>query len=142
MPTERHINKYQNNSAQFSLETYFVWLCALIFITEVITGKLFIIYSFNNFLFRKKKNYITSKFNCLQNLFLDVGLVWNYFSRNQIEWGYITMGIILFPAVLSQLYSYVLIRSEVSISVCSCQCILHIFMLGIPYRLDSFFLLL
>lgn len=53
MPAERHINKYQNNSAQFSLETYFVWLCALIYLTELVTGKFFNIYSFNNFIFKK-----------------------------------------------------------------------------------------
>lgn len=39
-------NKYDNNaqfpinSKQFSFETYFVWFSALIFLTEIITGKL------------------------------------------------------------------------------------------------------
>lgn len=53
MPADRNINKYQNNSVQFSLETYFVWLCALIFITELITGKFLFIYSFINFVNQK-----------------------------------------------------------------------------------------
>lgn len=62
----------------------------------------------------------------------DIWLVVYYFVANELHYGIITLSILIVPAVLCQIYSLWLLRADGNVS--SRSLMLHIILLGIPYR--------
>lgn len=68
-------------------------------------------------------------------LFTDVMLVCYYFVKNEVLYGIITLTIVIVPAVLCQIYSLWLLRSDSTVSARALM--MHILLLGIPYRYQN-----
>lgn len=66
---------------------------------------------------------------------LDFMLVFYYFMRNEIQYGVITLTIVIVPSVLCQIYSLWLLRSDSTVSARALM--MHILLLGIPYRYQN-----
>lgn len=68
------------------------------------------------------------------NIFLvaDLWLSCYYFHMSETQYGFITLSIIILPAVLCQIYSLWLLRTDRDIS--GTALVMHIVLLGIPYR--------
>lgn len=62
-------------------------------------------------------------------------LVCYYFVKNEVQYGVITLTIIVVPAVLCQIYSLWLLRSDSTVSARALM--MHILLLGIPYRYQN-----
>lgn len=62
----------------------------------------------------------------------DFMLVCYYFVKNEVLYGVITLTIVIVPAVLCQIYSLWLLRSDSTVSARALM--MHILLLGIPYR--------
>lgn len=75
--------------------------------------------------------------------FPDIGVACYYLSQNQIEWGTVTLMIILLPSVLCQIYSVMLMRSDVvqpTKKTSQASAIFwHVVLLGIPFRYYDIF---
>lgn len=67
--------------------------------------------------------------------YLDFMLVFYYFVRNEIQYGVITLTIVIVPSVLCQIYSLWLLRSDSTVSARALM--MHILLLGIPYRYQN-----
>lgn len=65
----------------------------------------------------------------------DFMLVCYYFVKNEVLYGVITLTIIIVPAVLCQIYSLWLLRSDTTVSARALM--MHILLLGIPYRYQN-----
>lgn len=59
-------------------------------------------------------------------------LVCYYFVKNEVQYGVVTLTIVIVPAVLCQIYSLWLLRSDSTVSARALM--MHILLLGIPYR--------
>lgn len=62
-------------------------------------------------------------------------LVCYYFVKNEVQYGVITLTIVIVPAVLCQIYSLWLLRSDRTVSARALM--MHILLLGIPYRYQN-----
>lgn len=65
----------------------------------------------------------------------DLMLVCYYFMKNEVQYGVITLTIVIVPAVLCQIYSLWLLRSDSTVSARAFM--MHILLLGIPYRYQN-----
>lgn len=65
----------------------------------------------------------------------DFVLVCYYFARNEVQYGVITLTIVIVPSVLCQIYSLWLLRSDSNVSAKALM--MHILLLGIPYRYQN-----
>lgn len=66
---------------------------------------------------------------------IDFMLVCYYFVKNEVQYGIITLTIVVVPAVLCQIYSLWLLRSDSTVSARALM--MHILLLGIPYRYQN-----
>lgn len=62
-------------------------------------------------------------------------LVCYYFVKNEVQYGVVTLTIVIVPAVLCQIYSLWLLRSDSTVSARALM--MHILLLGIPYRYQN-----
>lgn len=69
------------------------------------------------------------------HFFADFVLVCYYFARNELQYGVITLTIVVIPSLLIQIYSLWLLRSDSSVSAKALM--MHILLLGIPYRYQN-----
>lgn len=67
--------------------------------------------------------------------FADFMLVCYYFVKNEVQYGVITLTIVIVPSVLCQIYSLWLLRSDSTVSARALM--MHILLLGIPYRYQN-----
>ncbi|XP_031618189.1 uncharacterized protein LOC116337637 [Contarinia nasturtii] len=67
--------------------------------------------------------------------FVDFMLVCCYFVKNEVQYGVITLTLVIVPSVLCQIYSLWLLRSDSTVSARALM--MHILLLGIPYRYQN-----
>lgn len=69
----------------------------------------------------------------LFSLLSDLCLVAYYIHENEVRWGLITFAIIFLPLMICQLCSLLMMRTQKAVE--TPVLVVHLFLMGIPYRL-------
>lgn len=154
---------FNTNVNRFSIEIYFIWFGVLIFATETIVGMYFQMVIGQIPLVNPHCTQHTPVvvidasvihtvhcvwlnriwYECfiflLSILFqTDLWLTIYYFQKAETQYALITLSILTLPAVLCQIYSLCLLRTDKDISGAALA--MHVLLLGIPYRYVAVFI--